>query len=107
MLKSWVGSLLLLISSVSTEATDPSERWQQLSHQADTYKNECPRFMCNDVVSEKESFSRHLNDQVFCFKSDFADPLNVYIKDCSRVAYEQGTNYDVFGNPFAEGADRT
>lgn len=62
--------------------------------------------MCNDVDSEKLSFSRYLSEQVFCFKSDFADPLSVYLKDCSQVAFESGVTYDVYGRPFKEGSDR-
>ena len=71
------------------------------------YKDRCPRFMCNDIESEKESFSRYLSEQVFCFKSDFYEPLDVHLKDCSRVGYQPGHAYDVFGNPFREGQDRT
>ena len=51
------------------------------------YFDQCPKFICTDnkdqLQAEKESFSRYLSEQVFCFKSDFAEPLNVYLKDCN------------------------
>ena len=58
-----------------------------MTDKPELYKDECPRFKCNDVETEKLSYSRYLNDQVFCFKSDFEDPLSVYLKDCSKVGY--------------------
>lgn len=55
--------------------------------------------MCNDVVTEKESVSRYLSEQVYCFKSDFADPLSVYVKNCDA----EEEKYDTFGNLFKGG----
>ena len=73
-----------------------SERRLHLTDKPELYKDKCPRFRCNDVKSERLSVSRYLSDQVFCFKSDFEDPLNVYLKDCNN----EEAQYDVFGNPF-------
>lgn len=73
-----------------------SERSLHLTDKPELYKDECPKFMCNDVVTEKESVSRYLSEQVFCYKSDFADPLSVHIKDCNA----EEAKYDVFGNLF-------
>ena len=84
-----------------------NDKSQLKSDKLEDYKDECPRFICNDKETEKQSFSRYLSDQVFCYKSDFEDPLNVYLKDCSNVAYQPGNEYDVFGNPFLKGSDRT
>ena len=77
-----------------------SERRLHLTDKPELYKDKCPRFMCNDISTERLSVSRYLSDQVFCFKSDFEDPLNVYLKDCNS----EEAQYDVFGNPIDKGA---
>ena len=76
-----------------------SERRLHLTDKPELYKDKCPRFMCNDITTEKESVSRYLSEQVFCFKSDFEDPLNVYVKDCNA----DDAKYDVYGNKFEGG----
>jgi len=76
------------------------------SDQTQLYKDLCPKFSCNDKEEERKSFSRYLSDQVYCFKSDFADPLSVYLKDCEQFAKEAGKQYDVFGQPFRKDSDR-
>ena len=76
------------------------------SDQTELYKDQCPKFACNDSGDEKQSRWRYLSDQVYCFKSDFRDPLSVHFKNCAKVAHEEGNWYDVFGNPYRNDSDR-
>ena len=101
---------MIVISScllIGANAFLQNERSLHMTDKPELYKDQCPRFMCNDIETEKESYSRYLNEQVFCFKSDFENPLNVHLKDCKSVAYEPGNEYDAMGKPFPDGADRT
>ena len=97
----------LLLSLAAGTIIDYEAIIEQSSDPVD-YKDQCPRFICNDAEEEKQSESRYLSQQVYCFKADFANPLNVYIKNCAEESgeYCSGSLNRCVADPYRQIADR-
>ena len=82
MVKKLILSGLVGLLTPATSAPIEADALLGQSSDPSDYRDRCPTFRCNDLEAESRSESRYLSQQVYCFKSDFAEPLAVLLKDC-------------------------
>ena len=71
------------------------------------YKDQCPTFKCNDLEHERNSYTLYLDQQIYCYKSDFASPLDVYLKDCKQEdKYCSGSLNRCMADPYKKQGSR-